>query len=747
VNTDGEQALGLLLRGFRVDAGMSQEALAERAGLSPDAIAALEQGRRTRPRAFTLRVIADVLGLSAEDRARLVRAAGSRADARATSNRPWPLPLTTFVGRNRELAEIEQKLRETRFLTLCGPGGVGKTRLALTVAERWHGAAWFAALDACPGPALVVKAVADAVGAAESPGIPLASTLLEYMGSLKGLLVLDNCEHVVSAVAELVPDLLRASTGLRLLATSREVIQVPGEMIWTVPPLPEVDAVRLFAERAALARPDFAIRPGNLDAVAEVCRVLDGIPLAIELAAARSRMLTPDQIVERLVDALALLTGSLRSEVPRHQTMRAAVDWSCQLLSDDERRLFDWLSVFSGGFDLEAVEALWGGPVLDLLTALVDRSLVEAEPGDDNAMRYRVLEVLRQYGRTKLEERGDEHEAHLRHLEYHLGLAQRAGHSRHAERDRAAWLPRLQVERANLEAALAWSVGRADAIGNQLTIALIPFWIAAGSINEGRTRVEAALASTSDVQRSRALDGAAFFAFLGGDYDCAVARMQESVDLKRTQGDELAMARRLALLGAFRTRRGETDAGRTLSEQSLEIQRAHGDDHAAIPLANLGYIALVGGDLATAERRYREALTASIASSRDDLWAATQTGRFCVALEGGDIVAARAIVAELLPVVTERLSGMREDPGWIWAGMLLAEAEGRDQAALRMVGAIEARSRRGLQWGAPELRRRYQQVADQLRARADSAAASSLIEEGAAMRPNELAAEALGTER
>ena len=398
---------GTLLRRFRVAAGLSQEALAERAGLSADAIAALERGRRSRPRAFTLGVLAEALALGAEDRALLVSAAAGQDSPRVPPGRPLPVQLTSFVGRQLELAEVERRVGQARMLTLLGPGGTGKTRLALVVADRQAGGRWFAALDACLEPELVLHVVAAAVGAREVPGTPLAETLLQHAAGLDGLLVLDNCEHVAAAAAELAHHLLSASPRLRLLATSREVLRVPGEVTWQVPALPEADALRLFADRAALAVPGFVIGPQNAAAVARVCHLLDGIPLAIELAAAQSRMLTPAQLAERLHDAFTVLTSGARTAAPRHRTLEAAVDWSYQLLEPGEQRLFAMLSVFSGGFDLAAAEAVGAGPVPELLAALIDRSLVLAEP-DGTAMRYRLLEVLRQYGQARLAESGEE---------------------------------------------------------------------------------------------------------------------------------------------------------------------------------------------------------------------------------------------------------------------------------------------------------------------------------------------------
>jgi predicted ATPase/DNA-binding XRE family transcriptional regulator len=755
---------GAALRRFRLAAGLSQEALAERSGLSADAIAALERGRRTRPRAFTVGVLADSLALSAGDRALLASAAAGSDSPGAAAGAPLPVRLTSFVGRQRELAEVARQLSQTRLLTLFGPGGTGKTALAVAVAERQPGTCWFAALDACPEPALVVRAVASAVGVRERAGTPLGEVLRQHAAGLEGLLVLDNCEHVAAAAAELAGDLLRASTRLRVLATSREVLRVPGEVTWQVPVLPEADAVHLFADRAALASPGFAVAQEDTRAVARVCQLLDGVPLAIELAAARSRTLTPGQLAEGLSDAFTVLTSGPRTAAPRHQTMRAAVDWSYQLLEPDEQRLFRTLSVFAGGFDLAAAEAVWGSGVLGLLSALIDRSLVLAEP-DGAAMRYRLLEVLRQYGQARLTENGEDDDAHRRHAEYYLKLAKAIPPGLPTGTDRRQWLPRCRTERANFDAALLWagrwgrgkqSAGRGQSeqssgrqtgeLYAELAHALSGFWTADGSLGEGRARLEAAIGAARGALRIRVLDAAAWFAYLLSDYAAAVAWMQESVDLKRATGDQRGLARRLNLLSHYRHVEGEAGAGRVLLGEALEIMTAHGHERGAAESSALVGVAAMGdGDLTTAERHLRAAIVVFRAVG-DPFWQVIAGGCLCVImLEKGNLAEARLLGEEVLPIIRDQLSGMREEASWLWGALLLAEAEGRDGTALRLLGAIEVWAQRGTLLFRP-VRERFELVADRLRERAGPEMTAALMAEGAAIDLDELIAQALATE-
>ncbi|MDP9356600.1 MAG: helix-turn-helix domain-containing protein, partial [Chloroflexota bacterium] len=522
-------ALGPLLRGFRRAAALSQEELAERAGVSARAISDLERGQRASAHLDTLRRLADALGLAPEDRGRLIGAAqASRLDVTRSSARPDPLPdrgrpavrlpttLTSFVGRGREVEQVIALLRraDVRLVTLTGPGGVGKTRLALRAAaellDHVPDGAWFVDLTPLADPALVPAAIAVVLGVREAGGQPLVETLAVALRDKQLLLVLDNCEHLLDA-APVVAELLRACPGLTVLATSRAPLRLRGEREVAVPPLglpatarpaPEEiarsEAVRLFVERARAHEADFALTEANAPAVAGIVRVLDGLPLAIELAASRIKLFPPTALLRRLERRLTLLTGGARDLPARQRTLRDAIAWSHDLLTEEERLLFRRLAVFAGGATCEAAEAV-ADPAGELgvvngLAVLVDQSLLRKEDDPDGEPRYRMLETVREYALERLDASGEEAAVRDRHAAWCLALAEAAGAVLWTTYDPGV-VARLEAEHPNLRAALTWFAQASDGEALlRIGATLGRFWYVAGHAREGRGWLERALA-------------------------------------------------------------------------------------------------------------------------------------------------------------------------------------------------------------------------------------------------------------
>ena len=569
-----------------------------------------------------------------------------------------PRPLSGFIGREREVEEVGRCLASSRLVTLTGFGGVGKTRLALRVAETaaddFPDGAWFVDLAPLSDPDLVPQAVAGTLDVAESPGRPFLRAVIDHLRTRNLLLlILDNCEHVLQASADLADALLRECPGLRILATSRQRLGVTGETERRVPPLAlpdlgrlpppaaptgekdaafvlmDFEAVRLFVERARRVRPDLRLDDATLRTIADICVRLDGIPLAIELAAARMKVLGPEQFAERLSDRFHLLTGGDRAALPRQQTLRALIDWSYDLLPEEEKTLFRRLSVFAGGWTLEAAESVCAGgegldawEVLDGLAGLVERSLVITEPGaaGGGVLRYRLLETVRQYAAEKLRESSGgggegEEAAQLRgrHRDYFNSFC-RTAFSELFRSEQRAWFDRLEVEHDNLRAALAWCLegpGGAEA-GLRLCISLQPYWSLRGHLTEGRAHVRAALAraaaddAVSGLIRSGALVAAGNLATEQGDYAEARSLFEEALVVRRELGDVSGVSAALNNLGQIALDQGDYTAATSFLEQALAINRERDNPTwRAYNLGNLGVIAYRLGNYAAA-RAYSE---------------------------------------------------------------------------------------------------------------------------------------------
>jgi non-specific serine/threonine protein kinase len=552
-----------------------------------------------------------------------------------------PRQLTSFIGRERETAELNERLKTSRLVTLVGPGGCGKTRLALQVAgsllPEFVDGVWMVELEAIPDPSLVIQTVAAALGVREEPGRPLAAMLADFLQSRSILLFLDNCEHVIQPCAQLAESLLRTCQNLRILTTSREALGVRGEALQRVSSLslpsrkllqaPGPDlastlmrygAVELFVARASAASASFALTDQNARGVAQVCRRLDGIPLALELAAARVRVLSVEQIAQRLDDRFRLLTGGSRTALPRQQTLRATIEWSYELLGEPERVLLRRLSLFAGGWEMAAAEAICAGEaleeweVLDYLTQLVDKSLVDVEALQTGQIRYTLLESVHQYGLEKLRESGEEEIMRAQHSRCFRRLAEEAQPHLHGS-EQALWVDRLETEHDNLRAALEWTLasGRTEEAA-ATCVALTEFWWQRGWIQEGRDALARCLARENDLQddalRAALLGAAGWGAQLQAHFEEASGYQERSLALCRQLGGREGEANALNNLALTAQAQGRLPEARELFESSLVLVRGLGDAvREAARLSNLGLLAIHTGEYDSARERLIEA--------------------------------------------------------------------------------------------------------------------------------------------
>lgn len=551
--------------------------------------------------------------------------------------------LTPLIGREREVANVARLLRreKVRLVTFTGPGGTGKTRLALQVASElrdvFAGGVYFISLASLNDATLVIPAIARALGVRESVGQPVFARLVEVLQQEQALLLLDNFEQVVEA-APRVADLLASCPRLKLFVTSREVLHVRSEHEFAVPPLAlpdpahlprlgalaRIPAVALYLQRAQAARPEFKLTSANARAVAEICVRLDGLPLAIELAAARMKLLSPQNLLARLDQPLNVLTGGARDVPARQQTLRNTIEWSYQLLTAGERRLFRWLAVFASGCSLEAAEAVCtrpgdeAGQVLDGVASLVDKSLLQrvAQTGggseEQEDQRLLMLETIREYGLETLVASGEGDAARQAHAGYFLHLAEEAEPALKGPL-LVDWLERLEREHDNLRAALQWAIesGRGE-VALRLGVALERFWVVRGQRNEGLAFLQKALAGSAGVEaaiRAKALLTAARIAFNQSNYDQGERLAQEGLALFRELGDKRGIALTLNRLGVAAWRRGDFQAARVLLEEDLALFREMGDrDRVAWSLFMHGLLENKQGEYADASSRFEESL-------------------------------------------------------------------------------------------------------------------------------------------
>jgi predicted ATPase/DNA-binding XRE family transcriptional regulator len=737
-----------LVREARLMAGLTQEELAERAGLSERGISDLERGLIRSPRRDTLALLVEALALPDHERRRWtalrqrlsMRLHPSRSDAESEiqPGANLPLPLTSFVGRKREQSDVATLLgrADVRLLTITGPGGVGKTRLAISVAHQllteYPDGVRFIDLVPVQEPNHVLPAIAAALGVRDTGTQSIRGALTAQLRGLTQLLVLDNMEHVVRSAGE-VAELLNACPKLAVLATSRSSLHVQGEWEYPLSPLAlpetednvdlqalsEVEAVALFGERARLVKPDFRVTADNAPSIIAICRRLDGLPLAIELAAARIRVLPPESLLERLERRLPLLVSKDLDMPERHRTLRATIQWSYDLLPDAEQRLYRALSVFHGGWTLEAAESIVDGDEFDVISALerlIDQSFVRVHEQSDGPTRYSMLETIREFGSGQLHNMGEAEVVRNRHARYVLTLLEQAEqHFRGAEEPN--WMARLEAEHANLRAALQWTAetakrGETQALIWSLRLAGAAwwFWYVRGHLREARDQLNAVVQlfrdhreldpgidDSSDVALAYAkcLFGEGCFAFWTADVEQFDPPLHECHAIYRRFGARRELVTWQLFVGYGAQHTGKFDVAEPLLEEAIKSSREL-DDRGSVALGLLGL-----GEMRLRQQRYGEAadyiseslaLSESVNDSRG--MAAARATLGAVRLGQGDYATARTLLTESL----ETRAAIGDKGGIAWclerfAKLALVDnpvSDASPMRAARLLGAVKA---------------------------------------------------------
>jgi non-specific serine/threonine protein kinase len=628
-----------------------------------------------------------------------------------------PVPISSFIGREREIGEIKRSMANVRLLTIRGPGGSGKTRLALQVAREsaqdYPDGVWWVSLTSVSSADMLPQAIAVALGVREQPGRAMLQTLIHHLRNLELLLVIDNCEHLAAACAAVSDVLLTKAAGLKIMTTSRQALGVSGEAIWLAPPLslPEADlqdldqpenyeAIRLFCDRARELVPNFVLSPANSTAIADICRRLDGLPLAIELAAARVEVLSVDEIAGRLGDCFSLLTGIGRREVPRHETLRAAIDWSHELLPDKEKILLRRLAIFAGSFNLAALEtvctgsALRASEILDFLAQLVRKSLVlplATGSSASTSTRYRLLETIRQYGLEKLSQAEELDDLSLRHAEFFLNIAEKAEPNINSSQ-RKNVMQQLESDLDNFRAVLDWSCshsGRGE-LPARMAAALWWFWFHRGFWSEARQRLQRvlAIANGDHVGRCKALRAAGMLFWFQGDHATACLHLRSAIDIAGRLGETRLLASSMDFLGQALADMGHLSQATPLAEESVVLLEGSGSWELAIALIDLGNIKRFRGEHLPAISLYEK----SVALLRDlnENWALGMALRNLgiSAFQSGEPERAKRLLGESLSV----LRGMEEK--WFVSRSLeelatVLSTEGKARVSATLFGASE----------------------------------------------------------
>ena len=769
-----ETGFGDLLRRHRVAAGLTQEALAERAGLSARGISDLERGARELPRKDTLRLLLQALALAPADRAALV-AAARRSPARAPGGEHadrltgLPVPLTPLIGRETDVAAVSALLKEpaVRLLTLTGPGGTGKTRLALAVAERlasdFRDGVTLVLLASLGDPSLVAAAIAQQLGVREAAGQTLVEALTAHLRDKWMLLVLDNFEHLLPA-APLVTELLGAGRSLTVLVTSRVRLRLSGEREVVVPPLAlpspdsvhgrdelaRVPAVQLFVARAQDVKADFALTDENASAVAAICERLDGLPLALELAAARIKILSPVALLARLDRRLPLLTGGPRDLPDRQQTLRNTIAWSHDLLGEQERALFRRLGVFAGGWTLEAVEAVANRDgavdVFEGLTSLVDNSLVRQSDHPDDEPRFMMLETIREFALERLAHSGEEDVVRERHATHFVTLVERAAIEIRGPAQ-VRWLDHIEADLDNVRGAFSWLLEH-DELEDaaRLAVGMIEYWWQRGDIGENRSWLERVLKQAERLPpplRFRALLYAGGMAKMQGDHGHAFRRGEEALVLAREQDATTDVIEALNAIANVQSAYGDVDRAAELMEEAVALQRQHaGAEPNPHVLETLGVVEYRRHHYDQAAAAFEEAL-AVYRTAGDRQWIAETLDYL------GDVECGRGNVSTGLLRYAEALELWRAlKDGWGTADALIgfvdvAALSGQSERAARLLGVAEALYQAAGVALPPHDRPNYERAVTAARASLGDEVFTALRMEGRGLGIGEALAEAL----
>jgi predicted ATPase/DNA-binding SARP family transcriptional activator len=717
-----------------------------------------------------------------------------------------PLPLTTFVGRQREIEEVSALLAANRLVTLTGAGGVGKSRLAIEVAahtaEHYPGGVWLVELAPLADGGLILQTIITTLGLREEPGNAALETLADFLSNRRLMLVLDNCEHLIGSAAQVADRLLTACGGLRILATSRELLRIGGEVGWRVPslrapgaerlpPLSELrafESIDLFCDRAASALGSFTLTELNAMPVVAICRRLDGIPLAIELAAARLRLLSLNQVADRLNDRLHLLTAGTRTANPRQRTLRATIEWSYDLLDETEQLLFERLSIFAGAFTLAAAEAIVSGPeigtgdVVDILGRLVDKSLVGVESAF-NQTSYRILETLREFGLERLRARGELEETRRKHAQHFASMAESARLLLIGP-EQAETVASLLGSVDNLRASLTWTKTEDPELGLRAATGLVSFWAARGLYSEGRAWMEVFLgAPAQPAQRVLAFNAAGRLAQAQGDFEAAREKIESAYRVAMEAGDDYGAARTKNNLGTLAHDQGDYPTALLHYEQSLAVMREKGTPyHVGALLNNLGELFLAMDEVERAVQILQQGAAAKLEAGDLKGLAVVRHGLARALLEAGDLEgsqraalesldghrnlddpAGAALALQVLGFLALRRGETTQARAWFAEGLaincdhglkpniaagleafsILFVAEGEPKRALRLAAAATTMRETMASPLDPPDRRQLDAAVGKARADLDAKEADSLWRAGLGLEPDAAVAEAL----